>query len=442
LQQFNAFGYLNSLEKTKKQPAALKADPFGLMRRLLRLMGSPHEKAAAVHIAGSKGKGSVSAYIAAVYSSIGKKTLLFTSPHAFSVKERLLLDGAELDDRLWHEGIGFISSLIDGGFTADERREFSYFDILTAFAFYIAETVSADILVLETGLGGRLDKTNLCRPLAVIITTIELEHTAVLGNTLQAIATEKAGIIKDKVPVFCAYQHPESFDVISRQAALRQAPFYPLAAYVTAESFAVSYRPAQITMQAAWRYKNRAVTAEVHMLGRRQAENLALSLLFFDIMSGGRSLPAWRRAVGGVTLPGRSEVLNHKPLVLFDGGHTVESIKNIVGSFQALTAGRPRMLIFSAQTDKKIADILPLFDAFDEIIVTDLPALSDSETAALTMQVKNLYPQASFCSNPLEVIRQKIEAGWSGGILITGSFYLAQKFAILHQNLYRRTKPE
>jgi len=217
-----ACAYLESFvdyERTGLRRAFAEAMQLDTMERLLAAIGNPQQRWPAVHIAGTKGKGSVATMIEAVLREAGYTTGLYTSPHLVTVRERVQIDGqkispADLIDAT--EKLRRAIAELEGG---DALRPPTFFEVYTALAFQVFADAAVDVAVIETGLGGRLDATNVITPMVAVITSIDLDHTHILGNTLPEIAREKAGIIKPGIPVVTARQAPEVYDVLAERAA-------------------------------------------------------------------------------------------------------------------------------------------------------------------------------------------------------------------------------
>lgn len=200
------------------------------MKALLDYIGNPQENYKTIHIAGSKGKGSTAALIANALSAVGKKTGLYMSPHLINYRERFTLSGTFIEDKILIEAANIFTNMIHD-FTFDDesgRSNPTTFEIYTSYAFFLFQYINCEIAVIETGLGGRLDATNIITPILSIITPIELEHTAILGNTISKIAFEKSKIIKQHVPVCISRQTIAAREVLEHEATVQQSHLYDL----------------------------------------------------------------------------------------------------------------------------------------------------------------------------------------------------------------------
>ena len=263
------------------------------VRRLLSSLGEPQNGLRFIHVAGTNGKGSVCAMIDSVSRSAGMRTGLFTSPHLVRFNERIQIDGIPIDDQALVRGIHHIRSLIN------EERHPTFFEITTALAFDYFRAQNVDLVVLETGLGGRLDATNVVTPLVSVLTSIDLDHQKWLGQTLTEIAIEKAGIIKPGVPVVSGPQFPEVRIVLERIANERSAPF----------SYAES--PVQDLF--------------IGLAGSHQRINAAIAVQAIRKAGITFNQKALTEGLANVSWPGRFQMINER--IILDGAHNPAASK-------------------------------------------------------------------------------------------------------------------
>jgi dihydrofolate synthase / folylpolyglutamate synthase len=445
-------------ERTQSMPCSEEALKLDRMRELLARLGNPHETLPIVHVAGTKGKGSTSAMIAAVLSAAGYRTGLFTSPHLDRVEERIAIDGrpcsadelADLVERVRPavEAMDHASPLPLGEGSSEHGP--TYFEIVTAMALDHFRRRGVDAAVLEVGLGGRLDSTNVCSPCVTIITSISFDHTKQLGETLAAIAAEKAGIIKPGVPVISGVDADEPRETIRRIARQNGCRLVELGV-----DFGFDYRAPRHLEQAAaparfdfTSVKPRPVVAEDHatsgcgftsvelgLLGRHQAANAAVALAAVEqLRQSGWTIPeaAIRRGLAEVTWPARVEVVARRPTVVLDAAHNVASIAALVEVLDESFAASRRILIFATTQEKDHRGMLQcLLGRFDHVIFTrysnnprsvppeELLALAESIGGAAT--VETIAPPAEAWA---AVHRM---ATPDDLICITGSFFLASE---------------
>jgi dihydrofolate synthase/folylpolyglutamate synthase len=372
------FGRVNFEIKAPK-PSDLKLDR---MRLLLERLGNPQARLPIVHIAGSKGKGSTSAMLAAVLRRAGFRTGLFTSPHLVDVSERIQIDGVPIAAQEMAE----LLSEIRAAAGAPARGEgealdasLTFFEIATALGFLQFARRPVDWAVLEVGLGGRFDSTNVCDPRLAIITSISFDHTQQLGNTLAQIAREKGGIVKSGRPTISGVIVPEARDVIRGVCAERGSPLRE-----RDTDFRYSHQPAWFN-GATPRWPRVLVTTwrrawpemELRLIGDHQAANAALVVAAVEVLRE-QGVPlddnTVRAGLIEVDWPARLEVLGRQPLVLLDCAHNVASAQALADALLTsfpLVQGSRRLLIFAGSSDKDLRGMLEVFAAhFDHVYLT------------------------------------------------------------------------
>ncbi len=322
---------------------------------LLDALGRPQDDFPAIHIAGTKGKGSTAAMIDSVLQAAGLRPGLYTSPHLHTFRERVRVNGELISRDAWIAQVQRIREVVD---TLPLRP--NTFDVLTALAFRYFADERVPIAVVEVGLGGRLDSTNVVHPVLTLITSLGLEHTAILGPTLQHVAREKGGIIKDGVPVIIAPQPPQAMEVLETIAAEHRARFivlgrdwhYRLEA-ATREGIRVS------VWNAGAAYEN----VDVSLRGRHQAINAAMAIIALHTL---RDM-GWpvqehhiRQGLKNVRWPARMEILQAHPTLLLDAAHTIESMTELAQSIERWFPGRRVHALFGVSQDKPIEALLSL----------------------------------------------------------------------------------
>jgi dihydrofolate synthase / folylpolyglutamate synthase len=347
-------------------------EPYTLdrMRTLAERLGNPQRRLRTIHVAGTKGKGSTAAMIERALRAAGYRTGLYSSPHLHDPRERLRIDGNPVSRE------DFISLVERLRPHIDALPDVTTFEALTAMAFLWFVESEVDLVVLEVGLGGRLDATNLVTPLLSVITPLALEHTAVLGNTIEEIAAEKGGIIKPGVPVVTAVQSPAARAVLERIATERAAPLVVAGEQLRAERTRVTLEGQQFSV--AWLEGGGSGYEALHlsMLGRHQVENSLVAIAALHELRE-QGVPweeaAIREGLAAVEWPARVEVLQRKPLVVADGAHTPESATALVSALrEACPGGWARgTLVIGISSDKNISGILPaLRPLADRVILT------------------------------------------------------------------------
>jgi dihydrofolate synthase/folylpolyglutamate synthase len=354
------YGRVNYEQRTP-HPDDLKLDR---MKALLRRLGDPQDRFRIVHVAGSKGKGSTAALLAAVLRRAGYRTGLFTSPHLTRVEERVQVDGASITPDELAAVMSEIREAV-GDQTASTTPTF--FEIATALGFLHFVRRRVDVAVVEVGLGGRFDSTNVCRPLVSVITSISFDHTQQLGNTLARIAREKAGIIKPGRPVVSGVTAPEARRVIEEVARRRGAALGQLGVdcryttepgRVTNDPDGRGDRRARLKVETGWRSWP---ALELGLLGDHQAANAAVAVACVErLLAEGLHLPDDAVAAGlaGVNWPARLEVVGRRPLVVLDCAHNVASAQALADTLGASFPPGRRLLVFAGSGDKDLAGMV------------------------------------------------------------------------------------
>jgi dihydrofolate synthase / folylpolyglutamate synthase len=436
-------------ERTTAVPYQTAAFKLDRMRRLLALLGDPHLGLRAVHIAGTKGKGSTAAMLAAVLQAAGLKTGLYTSPHLSAIEERIAIDGRRCtsdDFTALAAELELAVGRLPSEASNPDASEPTFFEITTAMAFLHFAREKVDAAVLEVGLGGRLDSTNVCSPQVCIITSISFDHTRQLGNTLAAIAGEKAGIIKAGVPAISGVTAAEPRDVIQGVATTVGAPLVQAGEDYTFSSGELSGSnqalPALVSYAervagVPWRMDN----VELGMLGRHQAANAAAAIAATRrLAEQGWCIDegALRQGLAQARCPARIEVLCRRPTIILDVAHNVASVAALLAVLREQFAPRRRVLIFASSKDKDTAGMLRLLaPEFDEILLTRYihnPRAVEPEKL-LEMARVAMAETATSASRAAVLHRFSTpEEAWAKGcsvaddrdlLCITGSFFLA-----------------
>jgi len=426
---------LINFEQRSPTPVDLKLDR---MRALLARLGDPHHRLRILHVAGTKGKGSTSAMLASILRRAGYRTGLFTSPHLVRVEERFQVDGQPISAEeltvLLSEVQDCVLSRPGESVGAGPAQQPTFFEVATAVGFLHFVRRRVDVAVLEVGLGGRLDSTNVCWPLVSIITSISLDHTRQLGDRLALIAREKAGIIKPGRPALSGATVPEARIEIERIAAERRAPLQQ-----SGVDFRYSYTPGLVTAEEIRRPRVRIFTLrrswpemELSLLGEHQAANAALAVACVEqLQSQGWHLPDRVVAEGlaEVDWPARMEVVRRRPLVLLDCAHNVASAQAVVETLRTSFPQGRRLLIFAGSTDKDLAGMLrvlaPHFQHAWLTRYTNNPRSADPEQLAAWLRQAADVP-TTVSPTPTAAFQQALEsAGPDDLICITGSIFLA-----------------
>lgn len=319
---------------------------------LLSIVGNPERRLKAVHIAGTNGKGSVAHLMASYCQERGLKTGLFTSPHLVDFRERIRIDGEMIPEEAVVEFFRRFKPQFD-------QLEPSFFEMTTALAFYYFAEQKVDVAIVEVGLGGRLDCTNVLRPLLSIITNITLEHTQMLGDTIAKIAFEKAGIIKPDTPVVIGEFHPESFPVFTDIANQRNAPLFLAEDNYTVEGSLDDCTVLDVTGNVLYEHLN------LPLGGEYQRKNLVTFLQAVEVLEQlwptdkDVVRPAVEHVIGNTGFRGRWQVLRQQPLTLCDVGHNVGGLSLTMRQLDAMPCRQLR-IVFGMVSDKDLEHVIPL----------------------------------------------------------------------------------
>jgi dihydrofolate synthase/folylpolyglutamate synthase len=430
-------------ERTSNVPYTQRDFRLDRMRQLLSRLGNPQHALAIVHVAGTKGKGSTAAMLAGILRAAGYRTGLFSSPHLDRVEERIAIDGAicpaaELA-RLVARVQGVVAAMDDEP-TADGRgsNRPTYFEIVTALALTRFAECRVDAAVLEVGLGGRLDSTNVCRPLVSVITSISFDHTQQLGNTLAAIAAEKAGIIKSGVGVVSGVLADEPREVVADVARRHDCRLVQLG-----RDFDFDYRPPRRLELAPARgrmdFRSRGMPdngmlgdLELSLAGAHQAANAAVAIATLgELRRLGWNIPesAVRQGLAEVRWPARVEVLGRRPTVVLDAAHNVASVEALVRVVRESFSPTRRLLVFATTRDKDVRGMLEvLLPAFDEVIFTrywqNPRGIAAEELAAIAQELSPVTTHV--CADAATAWSAACEiAAREHLVCITGSFFIA-----------------
>jgi dihydrofolate synthase/folylpolyglutamate synthase len=430
-------------ERTAFVPYQERQLKLDRMRQLLTRLGQPDAGMKIVHVAGTKGKGSTSAMIAAMLASAGYRTGVFSSPHIERIEERFAVDGQPCSA---DELVALVNRLIPIVRVMDEEAAAdgdptggpTYFEITTAMSLLHFVERQVDAAVLEVGLGGRLDSTNVCLPVASVITSISFDHMRQLGNSLAAIAREKAGIIKPGVPVISGVTDPEPRTVIEELARDHGCRLIQLG-----REFSFQYRPIQSVDYKIPGQGYRLENATLAMPGRHQAANAAVALAtVLELRHQGWCVSngAIRLGLSQAALPGRVEIVRGDPTAVLDTAHNPASARALVETLAELPAARRRTLILSISYDKDVrAIVAELAPHFDRIIVTEYQENPRAVPAIELLEIVNNYAatgrfHAVLRPTPQEAWQCAIGSCVPGEcICIAGSFYLAAEMRPLIQ---------
>jgi len=413
------------------------SDTFSLdrMNLLLGKLGNPHTRVPAVHIAGTKGKGSTATMLAHMLTACGLKVGLYTSPHICDIRERVTIDGNKITQAAVARLISRMVPRIEK--MADDKPTF--FEIFTALMFCYFADQKVDVAIVETGLGGRLDSTNVMTPLVCGVTSISLDHTAQLGNTIGQIAAEKAGIFKPNIAAVSVPQATEAKRVLTRVAKSAGTPLM-----FTGEDIEFSYRVESSrrdgchTRICVTTPRSRFEHLPVPAMGEHQAVNCGLALALLDQLKlHGMKLDDAKAIEGlaGVRLPGRMELIHPDPRILVDGAHNGASIQALMRAIGQNIPYDSMVLVFGCAADKDITGMLDqIATGADKVIFTKA---GNNPRAAKPEFLAEVYSERSGREGQItQTVTEAIRVAQSAVrredlICVCGSFYLVGETKVL-----------
>jgi dihydrofolate synthase/folylpolyglutamate synthase len=403
--------------------AALKPDLTNTIR-LCEALGNPHLKFKSIHVAGTNGKGSTSHMLASVLQSAGSKTGLYTSPHLKEFTERIKVNGEEITQQFVVDFVNRIKPEID-------RIKPSFFEITVAMAFDYFVKQKVDIAVIEVGLGGRLDSTNVITPLVSVITNIGWDHKDLLGNTLPAIASEKAGIIKKKIPVVISERQGEVQDVFVKKAEEEEAPI----------KFASDTYEAKVTEKHGFFLydilKNGSAlltNVKLPLQGLYQRKNLPGVFAAIDVINQSAfSVPiemirtGIEKVVAQTGLKGRWQKLSEMPLMICDTGHNIDGVKEILNQISRYKFSKLHM-IWGMVKDKDVTDILTILPKDASYYFCEAKIPRAMEASVLRQKAEAVGLRGEVVEDVNDAIRQAlIAASENDFIFIGGSTYVVSE---------------
>lgn len=411
IHEFNRFGMVLGLDR---------------MEELLRRLGNPQDDLKVIHVAGTNGKGSVSKYLEEGLSACGYKMGLYTSPYIETFNERIRYDGADISDEdLEYYGQKVVSAA--EAMVADGLDSPTEFEVVTAIAFLYFAGRQADITILEVGLGGIGDSTNVVKsPLASVITSISYDHMAQLGSSLAEIAVNKAGIIKTGCPVIANVPQRDAAKIIARKAYAMGSRLYDISGIRAAVSDETPFSQ-KVSMEL---YEKSYSDVEISMVGHHQAENLKTALATLEILRKSGAVKLDREALyeglKRARQPGRFEVISEDPLIIIDGAHNEAGAQALQETMAQHFAGKKILLVAGILADKEIDSIVKFLTKItDHIIVTEPDNPRKLAAEKLAEHVAEFGVAAEVVSDvEAAVHRAKELADGYDVILFAGSLYL------------------
>ncbi|NOZ76844.1 MAG: bifunctional folylpolyglutamate synthase/dihydrofolate synthase [Euryarchaeota archaeon] len=381
-------------------------------RYILEAMGSPQQGYRTIHVGGTNGKGSTCMFIASILKEAGYRVGLYTSPHVQDFRERITVDFEPIGEDSLAEVIGRVRPIVEG-MEGDMRP--TYFEVITALAFDHFSEAGVDYAVIEVGLGGAMDATNVIVPEAAVITNISRDHTTMLGSSLEGIAREKAGIIKPGVPVYTAECKEAPLGVIEgrcREAGCRLVNAF--GTWSSRESLGLEGQRFEL------RGSRGTYSLRTPLLGAHQMENAALAVMVAeDLAVDGRAI---ERGVSSTPpLPGRMEVARRRPLVILDGAHNPGAMDALGDTIREVHPGGKRLLVIGILKDKAIDEMAGILSPlFDEFYITR----PKSDRAAGPEVIQRALGKGVVVEDVGDAVGQALDRAGPGDVVcVTGSFY-------------------
>lgn len=410
-------------------PIAPRRWDLGRVEDLVRRIGDPHIGPVTLHVAGTKGKGSTAALLAAALTSSGYKTGLFTSPHLHSIRERVAVDGYLISEEEFAQVAERLRPTVDEINDGSTVGRLTTFEVLTAMAFSTFKQHDVQMQVIEVGLGGRLDSTNVVQPTVTGITSISADHESFLGHSLNEIATEKAGIIKAGVPAVSAPQEPDALRAIEERCIEVGAPLTLLGRDIfwRRESSTRDGQNFRVWGEVAGRPIDHQLRTS--LLGEHQIENAAIAMTMLELIRDLHYPVPHDTIYWGFTnvhWPGRLEILQNKPLIVADGAHNTYSAMRLAEAIREEFPGKPVQLVIGTSLDK---DIQGMGGELAGIALGAIATTSRHERAMAADAVAGALWESGIPVRPEPTVagaieQALIEGGPDAMVLVTGSLFV------------------
>ena len=409
---------------------------FGLERmvELLALRGNPHLKLRVIHIGGTNGKGSTIAFLKSMLEKMGLKVGVFSSPYLIHYTDQISINGESIPEERLEALMAVYRSLLEGERSVALQGT-TEFEIITAIAYDYFASEQVDVAIMEVGMGGLLDSTNVCQPILTGITTIGLDHVALLGDTLGAIAEQKAGIVKQGIPLVTGCIVPEALTVIDPIAEAKNAPRL---AYGT--DYQVRHQESVVTGEVFdYTSSVRQGRFQTGLLGLHQIENAGMALALLDsyCQETGRELASndlVAQAMEATSWPGRLEVVSREPLIILDGAHNPHAIKALLNTLQERFADYHKEILFTCIKTKALEDMLDLLETVPDSQLTlthfDDSRATDERVLKETAKSRNLNYQ-SWQDSLEQKLTDKNEEKQTVRIVTGSLYFLSQVRAYL-----------
>ncbi len=365
------------------------------MQWMLEQLDHPERRLAFVHVAGTNGKGSTCAYLGQMLMEAGYSVGSFTSPYLIDFRERIRYNGKFIPEADLVALVNEVKPLAEQCAATTEFGSPTEFEIITLIAIlYFAKISRPAVVIWETGLGGRLDSTNVVHPLVSVITSVGMDHTDVLGDSLAQIAAEKAGIIKPGVPVVIGVEQPEAVAVIEEKARMTRSSLYQIGSHFDVEQVEEQLGEQRIRYRSI--HRRHEAEYELPLNGRHQAANAAVALMTIDVLRNFFSFLLEEeeifRALQQTRWPGRLEVVSRQPVIVLDGAHNQEGMEALAASIKQLLPADKRLhLMFSALADKPLAQMAEAWKPLEPQVTSVHVTTFDFPRAASLEQMQDAF---------------------------------------------------
>ncbi len=376
-------------------------------------IGNPQFSLKAFHIAGSNGKGSTAAFISSILQEFNYNVGLYTSPHFVNFNERILINDQQIPDQFVSDFVNSYNDFID-------EHQLTFFEVTTAMAFKYFNEMKVDYAVIETGLGGRLDATNVLTPLAVVFTAIGLEHTNVLGNTIEEITNEKAAIIKEGIKVFCGMLPITSLKMIGKKCNALKSELFRLDEYSNLKNNNLELYTEELEIDD-W---------TTSLYGQFQQYNGALAALAVSktlaLNDSNVIARGIKNVVSNTNIQGRYEFINKKPDIIFDSAHNPQSVDVFLSEFKRQTKNYSNTaLLFTCMKDKNAKNMLEqLKKYFDTIYLTEINNVRSYSIEELKTIADELKINTKTSENPSDLVKSYFSRAGKDCLVVLGSMYL------------------
>ena len=398
-----------------------KAD-LNYIKRVLKLLGDPQDQVKTIHVTGTNGKGSTSYYLSNLLQKAGQKTGLFVSPYIFEFNERIQLNGQNISNSELVRIVNLVEKALDQIRIEDPSFALVTFEYEVIIAFVYFEQVKCDYAVIEVGIGGEHDKTNVITPEVSIITTVGLDHEDVIGPTLLDIAREKSGVIKTKRPVVLGNLPKEVMPIMEESAREKSAPIRKLG-----KDFFVSG-------DQKIRYRDNKKKLSFNVRPEVEGFDIAVAIQAFSLLHLPLAPDEIEEAINQTIIPGRYQVLQSEPLIILDGAHNIQAMQNLLNFIheQARLRHSTVRILMMMMRDKDLDEVFSLFQPTDQIELTTIDYPRAAKKEDFPNWVVRKYP---YHENWQSAYKQlKLESQSDDILLVTGSFYLVGEVLHLEEN--------